>query len=78
MNGGVALSAASNPTMANPALVYPQNIDPGLVTYDRNFEIKSINWKAIVAGLSTTCRSATAAFGSPAFTRAFGPTTSKS
>jgi hypothetical protein len=50
MDGGSRFPLLPNPTMANPALVYPQNIDPGLVTYDRNFEIKSINWKAIVAG----------------------------
>ncbi len=51
MDGGSRFPLLPNPTMANPALVYPQNIDPGLVTYDRNFEIKSINWKAFVAGL---------------------------
>jgi hypothetical protein len=51
MDGGSRFPLLPNPTMANPALVYPQNIDPGLVTYDRNFEIKSINWKAFVVGL---------------------------
>jgi hypothetical protein len=37
--------------MSNPARIYPQNIDPGMVTFDRNFELKTINWKALVAGL---------------------------
>lgn len=51
MDGGSRFPLLPNPSMANPALVYPQNIDPGMVTFDRNFELKSINWKAFVAGL---------------------------
>jgi hypothetical protein len=51
MDGGSRFPLLPNPSMANPALVYPQNIDPGLVTFDRNFTIQTINWKAFVAGL---------------------------
>jgi hypothetical protein len=34
-----------------PAYVYPQNVDPGLVTFDRTWDLASINWQAFVAGL---------------------------
>lgn len=51
MDGGSRFPLLPNPSMAAPALVYPQNVDPGLVTIDRNFEVKTINWKAFVAGL---------------------------
>jgi hypothetical protein len=50
MDGGSRFPILPNPTMAMPALVYPQNIDPGLVTFDRNFELQTINWKAFVVG----------------------------
>ncbi len=51
MDGGSRLPILPNPSMAAPAIVYPQNVDPGLVTFDRNFEPKPINWNAFVAGL---------------------------
>lgn len=51
MDGGSRFPLLPNPSMAMPALIYPQNIDPGLVTFDRDFELKSVNWKGFVAGL---------------------------
>ncbi|HEX2878092.1 MAG TPA: hypothetical protein VHO25_01020 [Polyangiaceae bacterium] len=34
-----------------PAYVYPQNVDPGLVTFDRNWDLATIDWQAFVVGL---------------------------
>ncbi len=50
MDGGSRFPLLANPSMSDPALVYPQNVDPGLVTFDRASKIKSINWKALVVG----------------------------
>jgi hypothetical protein len=36
--------------MAAPAIQYPANVDPGLVTFDRSFNLKTISWRALVAG----------------------------
>jgi hypothetical protein len=51
MDGGSRFPLLPNPTTQMPALIYPSNVDPGLVTFDRNFELKTINWQAFVAGL---------------------------
>lgn len=50
MDGGSRFPLLPNPSMSDPALVYPQNVDPGLVTFDRASKIKSINWKGLVVG----------------------------
>jgi hypothetical protein len=50
MDGGSRLPLLPNPSMMAPAYVYPQNIDPGLITIDRTFAVKTINWKAFVVG----------------------------
>jgi hypothetical protein len=50
MDGGSRFPLLPNPSMAAPAIQYATNIDPGLVTFDRNFELKSIKWQAVVAG----------------------------
>jgi hypothetical protein len=50
MDGGSRFPLLPNPGMAAPAIVYPVNVDPGLATIDRNFELKTINWRAFVAG----------------------------
>jgi hypothetical protein len=34
-----------------PAYVYPQNVDPGLVTFDRTWDLATIDWQAFVVGL---------------------------
>jgi hypothetical protein len=51
MEGGSRLPLLPDPTQATPALIYPQNIDPGMVTFDREWELRSINWQGFVAGL---------------------------
>ena len=51
MDGGSRFPLLPNPGMFAPALQYAANVDPGLVTFDRNFELKTINWQAFVAGL---------------------------
>jgi hypothetical protein len=51
MDGGSRFPLLPNPQNQQPAYVYPSNVDPGLVTFDRNFELKSINWQAFVGGL---------------------------
>lgn len=50
MDGGSRFPLLPNPTNLIPAPVYPSNVDPGLVTFDRNFSLKTINWQAIVVG----------------------------
>jgi hypothetical protein len=51
MDGGSRLPILPVPSKIFPAAPYPQNIDPGLVTFDRNWELKTINWQGFVAGL---------------------------
>jgi hypothetical protein len=51
MDGGSRFPLLPNPSMAAPAVQYQANVDPGLVTFDRNFNLKTITWRALVAGL---------------------------
>jgi hypothetical protein len=51
MDGGSRFPLLPNPSMAAPAVQYAANVDPGLVTFDRTLTVKSINWRAVVAGL---------------------------
>jgi hypothetical protein len=51
MDGGSRFPLLPNPGNVSPAVVYQANVDPGLVTFDRNFALKTINWQAFVAGL---------------------------
>jgi hypothetical protein len=51
MDGGHRFPILPNPQNMLPALPYPQNIDNGLVTFDRNFNLATINWRGFVAGL---------------------------
>ena len=50
MDGGSRFPLLPNPSMAAPAIQYAANVDPGLVTFDRNFDLKTINWRAFVIG----------------------------
>lgn len=50
MDGGSRFPLLPNPTLQAPAPIYPQNIDPGLITINRAMKIESINWKAFVVG----------------------------
>jgi len=51
MDGGSRFPILPNPNLTQPAIQYPANVDPGLVTFDRNLDVKTINWQAFVAGL---------------------------
>lgn len=48
MDGGSRFPILPNPTLAQPAVVYQANVDPGLVTFDRNLNPATINWQAFV------------------------------
>jgi hypothetical protein len=48
MDGGSRFPILPNPTLAQPAVVYQANVDPGLVTFDRNLNLATINWQAFV------------------------------
>lgn len=51
MEGGSRLPLLPNTKASNPAFIYPQNVDPGLVTFDRTWSLASIDWQAFVANL---------------------------
>ncbi len=51
MDGGSRFPILPNPSMANNPVAYQSNVDPGLVTFDRNSDLKAIKWRAVVAGL---------------------------
>jgi len=50
MDGGSRLPVLPNPGLNPITPTYAVNIDPGLVTFDRNSNLKSINWQAFVIG----------------------------
>lgn len=51
MDGGSRMPLLPNPGQNQPAIQYPVNIDPGLVTFNRDLKLRSINWTAFVAGV---------------------------
>jgi hypothetical protein len=55
MDGGSRLPLLANTRPGAgagvPAYVYPQNVDAGLVTFDRTWNLASIDWQGFVAGL---------------------------
>jgi hypothetical protein len=50
MDGGSRLPQLTNPGSITPAPIYVQNIDNGLLTFDRAEAVQTINWKAFVVG----------------------------
>jgi hypothetical protein len=50
MDGGSRFPLLPNPNVATPAIIYQAPVDPGLVTFDRDLLLKTINWQAFVAG----------------------------
>jgi hypothetical protein len=50
MEGGSRFPLLPDPRNVPPAIQWPANVDPGLVTFDRNLQLKTINWAAFVAG----------------------------
>jgi hypothetical protein len=51
LTAGVTIPPLANPTNAYPPPVYPQNVDTGLVTYDKNGELHLIDWQSFLLGL---------------------------
>ncbi|HEX3695683.1 MAG TPA: hypothetical protein VH374_09860 [Polyangia bacterium] len=51
MDGGSRFPVVVNVGLTTPAPAYPANVDPGLVTFDRTYSLKTINWRAFVGGL---------------------------
>ena len=49
--GGATFPTLPNPTQANPPPEYSANIDDGLVTFDLNGVLHSIDWRAFKVGL---------------------------
>jgi hypothetical protein len=50
MDGGSRFPVLPNPASNPIAPTYAADVDPGLVTFDRNSKLKSINWQAFVIG----------------------------
>ena len=51
LNGGVLFPALPNPKNVLPAPVYTANIDPGIVTFDADGVVHTINWQGWMANL---------------------------
>jgi hypothetical protein len=51
LTGGVTYPAVPNPQMVTPAPTFTPNIDPGLVTYDLNGGLHTIDWRSFLVGL---------------------------
>ncbi len=50
MDGGSRFPTLPNPSNNPIAPTYASNVDPGLVTFDRNSNLKTVNWQAFVLG----------------------------
>jgi hypothetical protein len=50
-NGGAAFPTLPNPAQANPPPLYTPNIDGGLVSFDIQGRLQTIDWQAIKVGL---------------------------
>ncbi len=51
LNGGVSFPNPPNPDMVSPAPTYSADIDNGLVTFDGNGKIHTIDWKSYIIGI---------------------------
>jgi len=50
LTGGVGFPAPPNPDMASPAPTYAADIDNGLVTFDANGKVHTIDWRSYMIG----------------------------
>jgi hypothetical protein len=51
MDGGSRFPLLPNlGIQGEPAAIYPQNIDPGLITFDRTWSVQTIDWQGFVVG----------------------------
>jgi hypothetical protein len=48
---GARFPELSNPGNINPPVLYPEDVDPGLITFDADNNPKTYNWTAFVLGL---------------------------
>jgi hypothetical protein len=51
LTGGALFPTLPNPSGRMPAPIYRPNIDSGIVTFDADGNLKTINWRALVVGL---------------------------
>ena len=51
LTGGLLFPVLPNPLMTLPVPTYAGDIDPGLVTYDANAKLQTVNWRALVVCL---------------------------
>ena len=51
LTGGLLFPTLPNDPGTTPAPLYTPNIDPGIVTYDGNGNLKTADWRAIVLGV---------------------------
>ena len=51
LTGGALFPTLPNPGGLMPAPIYRQNIDSGIVTFDADGNLKTINWRALVVGV---------------------------
>jgi hypothetical protein len=51
LTGGALFPSLPNPAGLMPAPLYRQNIDSGIVTFDADGNLKTINWRALVVGV---------------------------
>ena len=51
LTGGALFPTLPNPGGLIPPPIYRQNIDSGIVTFDADGNLKTINWRALVVGL---------------------------
>ncbi len=51
LTGGALFPTLPNPGGVMPAPIYRQNIDSGIVTFDADGNLKTVNWRALVVGV---------------------------
>jgi hypothetical protein len=51
LTGGALFPTLPNPSGMMPAPIYRPNIDPGIVTFDADGNLRTIDWRAAVVGL---------------------------
>jgi hypothetical protein len=51
LSGGALFPTLPNPGALVPPPLYRPNIDPGIVTYDANANLRTITWRAVLIGL---------------------------
>jgi hypothetical protein len=51
LTGGIAFPVPPNPDMVTPAPTYQADIDNGMVTFDANGRLHSIDWQSLIVGI---------------------------